>query len=142
MRFSASFFPLPSSFLILPPSLSDSSSPLTVAVAILVHLSSFLGCPLGAPAELVSGHPTLKKYNHKEKPFSVPPYLAASVCHSVSANTHTYVTHIYTHWAYSPFHAQGFVLFLKPENKEVHRKCKSQCYHLQSQMLLAWKESH
>jgi len=31
---------------------------------------------------------------------------------------------------------QGFMVFLKPENKEVHIDCKSLCYHLCSPMLL------
>lgn len=34
------------------------------------------------------------------------------------------------------------MVFLKPENKDVHIDCKSPCYHLCSQMLPAWKKSH
>lgn len=37
---------------------------------------------------------------------------------------------------------EDFMVFLKLENKEVHRNRKSPCYHLCSQMLLAWKRNH
>lgn len=125
----------------------------------ILHLSwdVFLGPVLSVMKwRLVS--PQKKKRGKKKNrlmeekiPHCVLPHHAALVCHFLSMLfKHVCVTmHMRAHSCgcctlhlTHTVQTEDFMVFLKLENKEVHRNRKSPCYHLCSQMLLAWKRNH